>query len=168
MVLDTAGPDPGVAPDASAAGSSWEGAAMSRIVVGIDGSEESKRALACAVHEARLRDAQLDLVYAVPEPIMLADPVLMPSPPRDTLRDEGLALIDKVLSDIDTGEIPTESIAAMGSPANVLCEVARGADLLVVGSRGLGGFRGLLLGSVTQQVVAHASCPILVVVPDNR
>lgn len=141
---------------------------MSRIVVGIDGSPNSKRALACALHEARLREAQLDLVYAVPEPIMLADPVIMPSPPRDRLQAEGLAVIEKVLADIDTGEVPTESIAAIGSPANVLCQVAKGADMLVVGSRGLGGFRGLLLGSVTQQVVAHASCPILVVVPEDR
>lgn len=141
---------------------------MSRIVVGVDGSEDSKRALACAVHEARLRDATLDLVYAVPEPIMLGDPVMMPPPPRDTLRAEGLAMIEKVMADIDTGEVPVEPIAAMGSPAKVLCEVAKGADMLVVGSRGLGGFRGLLLGSVTQQVVAHASCPILVAVPEER
>ena len=141
---------------------------MSRIVVGVDGSPNSRRAITCALHEARLRNAQLDLVYAVPEPIMLADPVIMPSPPRDRLQAEGLAVIEKVLADIDTGEVPTESIAAIGSPANVLCQVAKGADMLVVGSRGLGGFRGLLLGSVTQQVVAHASCPILVVVPEDR
>jgi nucleotide-binding universal stress UspA family protein len=141
---------------------------MSRIVVGVDGSEDSKRALACAVHEARLRGAQLDLVYAVPEPIMLADPVLIPSPPRDSLREEGLAVIDEVLAAIDTGELETERIAAIGSPAGVLCQVAAGADMLVVGSRGLGGFRGLLLGSVTQQVVAHSPCPILVVVPEDR
>jgi nucleotide-binding universal stress UspA family protein len=141
---------------------------MSRIVVGTDGSEDSKRALNCAVHEARLRGADLDLVYAVPEPLMLADPVLIPSPPRETLHAEGLAVIEKVLSDIDTGELHTEPIAAIGSPANVLCQVAKGADMMVVGSRGLGGFRGLLLGSVTQQVVAHAPCPILVVVPEDR
>jgi len=138
---------------------------MSRIVVGVDGSQNSKRALTCAVHEARLRGASLDLVFAVPEPIMLADPVLMPSPPRDTLQAEGLAVIEKAMADIDVGEVPTESIAAIGSAAGVLCQVAKGADMLVVGSRGLGGFRGLLLGSVTQQVVAHAPCPVLVVVP---
>jgi nucleotide-binding universal stress UspA family protein len=141
---------------------------MSRIVVGVDGSEDSKRALACAIHEAGLRDATLDLVYAVPEPIMLGDPVMMPPPPRDRLREEGLAVIDEVMAHIDTGDVTTEPIAAMGSPASVLCEVAKGADMLVVGSRGLGGFRGLLLGSVTQQVVAHATCPILVVVPEDR
>ena len=141
---------------------------MSRIVVGVDGSEHAKRALVCALHEARLRGASLDLVYAVPEPIMLADPVLMPTPPRDRLHEEGLAMIEKMLADIDTGDVAVEPIAAIGSAANVLCHTAEGADLLVVGSRGLGGFRGLLLGSVTQQVVAHAPCPILVVVPEDR
>jgi len=128
---------------------------MSRIVVGVDGSEDSKRALACAVHEARLRDATLDLVYAVPEPIMLGDPVMMPPPPHDKLREEGLAVIDEVMAQIDTGDVTTEPIAAMGGPASVLCEVAKGADMLVVGSRGLGGFRGLLLGSVTQLSLIH-------------
>jgi nucleotide-binding universal stress UspA family protein len=141
---------------------------MSRIVVGVDGSEHARRAVRCAVGEARLRGTDLDVVYAVPEPIMLADPVIMPMPPRERLREEGLAVIEKHLADIDTTGVKVEPIAAIGSPTAVLCEVAKGAELLVVGSRGLGGFRGLLLGSVTQQVVAHAPCPILVVVPEDR
>lgn len=141
---------------------------MSRIVVGIDGSEDSKRALRCALHEARLRNATVDLVYAVPEPMIFGDPVMVPPPTHETLSDEGLAIIERTLTQIDTGEVTTEPIVAVGTPASVLCEVAKGADMLVVGSRGHGGFRGLLLGSVTQQVVAHASCPILVVVPDDR
>jgi nucleotide-binding universal stress UspA family protein len=50
----------------------------------------------------------------------------------------------------------------------VLVETAKDADLLVIGSRGLGGFRGMLLGSVTQQVIAHAPCPIVVITPDEE
>lgn len=141
---------------------------MTRIVVGIDGSEDSDRALRCAIEEAELRKATLEVVYAVPEPIMLADPVLIPTPPREDLRASGMQLLDQVLDRVDTGGLEVERIVAIGNTSNVLCDAARGAELLVVGSRGFGGFRGLLVGSVTQQVVAHAPCPVLVVVPEDR
>lgn len=141
---------------------------MARVVVGVDGSDQSRRALTLALEEARLRGAQLDVVNAVPEPYMLADPVMAPPPPREGLQAAGLELIDRALTGVDTGSTEIERIAAIGNTVHVLCDVAKGADLLVVGSRGFGGFRGLLVGSVTHQVVAHAPCPILVVVPEGR
>lgn len=141
---------------------------MSRVIVGIDGSEHAERALRHAVTEARLRDATLELVLAVQEPVMVADPVLVPMPPSDQLREQGFALLEEVEQRVDTSGLEVERIVAIGHTANVLCDVAKGADLLVVGSRGFGGFRGLLVGSVTQQVVAHSPCPVLVVVPDDR
>ena len=60
-------------------------------------------------------------------------------------------------------EVEIETIAVQGQPARALVEVAKGADLLVVGSRGLGGFRELLLGSVSQQCAQHATCPVVIV-----
>ena len=60
-------------------------------------------------------------------------------------------------------EVQIETIAVEGQPAKVLVEVTKGADLLVVGSRGLGGFRELLLGSVSQQCTQHATCPVVIV-----
>lgn len=60
-------------------------------------------------------------------------------------------------------DVQMETIAVEGQAANVLLEVAKGADLLVVGSRGLGGFRELLLGSVSQQCAHHATCPVAIV-----
>lgn len=141
---------------------------MSRIVVGLDGSGHAARALQCALTEARLREATLDLVHAVPEPYLMGDAMLVPLPSHDELRAEAVAVIANVLAQVDVGDVRTESIGAVGSAASVLCETAKGAELLVVGSRGLGGFRGLLLGSVTQQVVAHSPCPILVVVPEDH
>ena len=141
---------------------------MSRIVVGVDGSEHAARALRCAVTEAQLRGATLDVVHTVPEPYLIGDAMLVPLPSRDELRAEAVAVIDHLLTEVDVGDVQTESIGAVGNAASVLCDAAKGAELLVVGSRGLGGFRGLLLGSVTQQVVAHSPCPILVVVPEDR
>lgn len=141
---------------------------MARVVVGVDRSEHAKRAVRRAVEEARLRGASLQVVYVAPERSMLADPVLMPLPPSAELEAAGLALIDELLEEVDTGDVEVERVTRIGSASRALCKVAKGADLLVVGSRGMGGFRGLLIGSVTQQVVGHAPCPILVVVPEDR
>ena len=141
---------------------------MARIVVGVDRSEHAKRAVRRAVEEARLRGASLQVAYVAPERSMLADPVLMPSPPSAALEAAGHALIDELLDDVDIGDVEVERVVRIGNAARALCKVAEGAELVVVGSRGMGGFRGLMVGSVTQQVVAHAPCPILVVVPEDR
>lgn len=141
---------------------------MARIVVGVDGSEHAARALRRAVDEARLRDAKLDVVHAVLEPIIVAEPVWVPAPPRDEVRASALEVIDEMLVGMDVDGVAIERVAMIGNTAYELCGLAKGADMLVVGSRGLGGFKGLLLGSVTQQVVAHAPCPILIVVPEDR
>lgn len=141
---------------------------MPRVVVGVDGSDHARRAVRHAVEEAKRRGAALDVVTAVTEPAMFMDPVMVPPPPRDELRAAGLEVIDQSLAGVDTGSLTVERISVVGGTSKVLCEAAEGADLLVVGSRGLGGFRGLLVGSITQQVVAHSPCPVLVVVPENR
>ena len=141
---------------------------MARIVVGIDGSDHAGDALRVAVDEARLRAADLTVVHAVPEPPLLADPVLMPPPPAAQRRATGEALLQRALDGVDVSGIDVERVVAIGNPTRILCDAAQGATLLVVASRGFGGFRGLLVGSVTQQVVAHAPCPILVIVPEER
>jgi nucleotide-binding universal stress UspA family protein len=141
---------------------------MSRIVVGVDASEHAKRALRWARDEARLRDAQLELVHAVHQPDLAAMPAVLPMPSHEELIEAGEALIDELLGGEDVDGIEVLRTVRSGGAAGVLCQAAREADLAVVGARGLGGFRGLLLGSVTQQVVAHASCPVVVVVPEER
>jgi nucleotide-binding universal stress UspA family protein len=141
---------------------------MPRVVVGIDGSEHAQRALRSAVEEATLRRVTLTVVHVTPVPFDLAAPILTRQPTEDELRSLGLDLIDRTLRDVDVDDLDVERIALTGHAASQLCEAAQGADLLVIGSRGLGGFRGLLVGSVTLQVVAHAPCPILVVVPEDR
>lgn len=141
---------------------------MPRIVVGIDGSEHAQRALRWAVEEARLRGVTLTVAHVVPVPFDLSAPLLEHQPSEHELRSLALAVIDETLRDLEAEDLAVERVTPIGHAASELCEAARGADLLVIGSRGLGGFRGLLVGSVTQQVVAHAPCPIVVVVPPDR
>ncbi len=140
---------------------------MARIVVGIDASDHAHRALRWAVEEARLRGAHLEVVYAVPRPDLLALPAVPELPSNEDLVTAGERLLDERLAAADTSGVTVTSHAQVGVAAGLLCAHAQGADLVVVGARGLGGFRGLLLGSVTQQVVAHAPCPVVVVTPGD-
>jgi nucleotide-binding universal stress UspA family protein len=140
-----------------------------RIVVGLDSSQEAVRALRWALDEARLRGAELQLVHAYPTPELVALPAVVTLPSDDELRAAADEVISEQLERVGgPGDVPVTRTVRSGGAAAVLCEVAKGADLLVVGARGLGGFRGLLLGSVTHQVVAHSPCPVLVTVPEHR
>jgi nucleotide-binding universal stress UspA family protein len=135
-----------------------------RIVVGVDGSPESLRALEWAVTEARLRHGQVHVVTAWQHPAMVADDEDLDwdltgyEARARFLQAEALRSAHAAPEDI-TGEV------VQGQPAAVLIEASAEADLLIVGSHGYGGFTGLLLGSVSNQVVHHARCPVLVVKP---
>ncbi|MGQ0824489.1 MAG: universal stress protein [Actinomycetota bacterium] len=141
---------------------------MERIVVGVDGSEPSHRALHWALVEARLRGARLDVVHTWHMPYATASPY---SPPTawdpQLFEDEGRALLDAAVANADTSAVEVHRLLSAGAAAPTLIETAKGADLLVVGSRGRGGFAGLLLGSVSQQVVHHAPCPVVVIPPTD-
>ena len=146
---------------------------MGTIVAGIDGSEASKIVLRWAIDEAALRGASVTAVHAyLPLDATWASlpEVALASIPPETLehdaQERATAVLDDVLAGIDTDVAVTSKVVA-GRPADALIEAARDADLLVVGSRGHGGFRGLLLGSVSHQVVTHAIVPT-VVVPTRR
>jgi nucleotide-binding universal stress UspA family protein len=144
---------------------------VSKMVVGVDGSEESKLALRWALDEARLRSTKLVCVHAWTYPTIVDATGLGPPVTLDlhgTLRDDAQSLIDRVLQEVGGVEgIEVEHAVVEDSPANALCAAADETDLLVVGSRGLGGVSSLLLGSVSQQVIHHARCPV-VVVPHHR
>jgi nucleotide-binding universal stress UspA family protein len=141
---------------------------MQRIVVGIDGSEGSKRALAWAVAEARLRGALLEAVNAWHGPYLDYNPYV-PMVEQNIFEDAARQLLDDVIGSTDASglERPIERIPLHGPAPMALFEIARGADLLVVGARGLGGFKGLLLGSVSQQVAQHHGCPVVIVPPES-
>jgi nucleotide-binding universal stress UspA family protein len=141
---------------------------MAKIIVGVDASEHAARAVAWAVEEARLRGADLEIVHAVHQPDIAAMPAVLPMPTHEQLEQAGNQLVDELLAEVDTSGVTVTRDVRSGGAAGVICNRAADADLVVVGARGLGGFRGLLLGSVTQQVVAHSPKPVVVVVPEDR
>jgi nucleotide-binding universal stress UspA family protein len=136
------------------------------IVVGYDGSKHAERALQWAVDEAILRHARLRVVHAWLPPFVEGFPYTGAAHEPEAMEAAGRELLDGAVQSALTGvEQPpfVERVVVCGSPASTLLERSKDADLVVVGSRGLGGFRGLLLGSVSHQVVHHASCPVVVV-----
>ena len=139
---------------------------MVRIVVGVDGSTSAKTALRWALDEARLRGASLRVVYSWKMPIYVGNgfaPVSIPDP--DEFRQVAAQRLDAIVYEVTAGatDVRIEQKTVEGAAAEVLVDESEGADLLVVGSRGHGGFAGLLLGSVSQQCATHASCPVVIV-----
>ncbi|MHA6797681.1 universal stress protein (plasmid) [Pseudonocardia bannensis] len=137
-----------------------------RIVVGVDGSPGSLAALRWAVREASIRGLAVHAVTAWEfpvestfgdmrtdgdfHPVITAEKILV-----SALADTGVAADDDTIS----------TAPVKGHPAEVLMQVAAGAELLVVGSRGYGRIFGALLGSVSHYVAAHAACPVVVIKP---
>jgi nucleotide-binding universal stress UspA family protein len=142
------------------------GDVTSRVVVGVDGSEGSARALRWAADEARLRGARLEIVHAWAVPFMGEVPT---TPDLDAELEAGArTTLEEAMAAVDLQGLEVDGRIERGPAAVVLVELAKGADLLVMGSRGRGGFTGLLLGSVSQQCAHHASCPIVIVPPADR
>jgi nucleotide-binding universal stress UspA family protein len=138
-----------------------------RIVVGIDGSANSRQALDWALDEARARGCAIEVVHTWAPPYAYGYPTpvaLDPAPVEARARE----MVERCVDDADTTGLagPVEVIVTSGgSPAAALLVRAEAADLVVVGARGVGGFRGLLLGSLAHQVAVHAPCPAVVVPP---
>ncbi len=137
------------------------------VVVGVDGSQESKDALRWAVDYASIVGARVRAVIAWrwPMSIVVALPVAeVVDPMEDALKTLNAAVAETL------GEVPADGLdlaACYGAAVPVLLEEASRASLLVVGSRGRGGFHGLLLGSTGEHCVRHASCPVVVVRPQD-
>jgi nucleotide-binding universal stress UspA family protein len=130
------------------------------IVVGVDGSDASVNALRWALDEARLRSARVRVVLAWSYPQVStyheAKHVL-----DAPFAEEAAAILEQIVGVIAAAAegVEIEKKVVEGEAAPALIEAARNASMLVVGSRGLGGFSGLLLGSVSQQCAHHATCP---------
>ena len=137
---------------------------MERIVVGVDGSDVALRALRWAADEARVRGATLEVVHAWELPSLVAPPFTGVSLEPGLFEDAGRSVLDAAVEAVGVDDgLKIDPRLVRGGAARVILEAAEGADLVVIGSRGLGGFAGLLLGSVSHQVVHHATCPTVVV-----
>jgi len=135
-----------------------------RIVVGVDGSEGSLRALRYAIVEARLRGATLEVIHGWHVPYYGDFTGVMPYPGEELASAAETVLHDMLSCVEDEAQGVTITARAVESPpAFALTEAGKDADLIVVGRRGHGGFLGLLLGSVAQQVASHATCPVVLV-----
>jgi nucleotide-binding universal stress UspA family protein len=135
------------------------------IVVGVDGSPDARRALDWALSEARLRGGRCLLVHAYEFGIVA--PVPFAAPEYEYIRAVEETL-DEELAFARGSGVPVEGRTVLGGAAKALIDASQDADLLVVGSRGKGGFRGALLGSVSTACVHHAACPIVVIPPPDR
>lgn len=140
------------------------------VVVGVDGSAGADVALRWAAAEAGLRQARLAVVHTWWTPVAVP-PEGLAIAPRDAaafVEQTNHALreaTERVLADVDPRPAEIELVPIEAPATGGLLQRAAGADLLVVGSRGRGGFAGLLLGSVSQQCAEHAPCPVAVVPP---
>jgi nucleotide-binding universal stress UspA family protein len=143
-----------------------------RYVVGVDGSESSLAALRWAVDQARahggggsVRAVQVwELPYSGLASSLAVEPYGLPD--LNTIQEKARVRLASTLEAIgDTSPVEVHAELREGQPAAVLCELSRDADLVVVGSRGHGGFAALMLGSVCDQVVRHAKCSVFVVRP---
>lgn len=163
---------------------------MTRIVVGVDGSHNSRRALRRAVEEAELRGGTVDAVFVYPpahrnwsdDVVGLAvgaaaaigtvteDPPAHHPPNRE---QDALAMAQSQLEHFVAEALgesePAPHLMALtaGHPAEALIEQSRTADLLVIGTRGRGGFAGMLLGSVAHQCIQRSHCPVLILPPEQ-
>jgi nucleotide-binding universal stress UspA family protein len=137
-----------------------------KVIVGVDGSEHSRRALAWALAEARLRGVGCVLVHAWDFGLAASSPV--PGDALHVLVDDANTLLDRDLAFARSFGVPVKGILVYGSAGHALIETSADALVLVVGSRGRGGLVSALLGSVSSACVHHATCPVVVVPPDRR
>lgn len=142
-------------------------AASPRIVVGVDSSEHSKLALRWAARIAAYEGAQLDAIAVWNTPAAVGFYGMPPGySPKADVEKALTATVDEVFGE----NRPDDMVLRVfeGMPAKVLITAGEGALMIVVGSRGHGGFAGMLLGSVSGKVAEHATCPVLVVHDDTE
>jgi nucleotide-binding universal stress UspA family protein len=135
-----------------------------RIVVGVDGSPMADAALHWAIDEGRRRGASLEVVHAWHMPFVAPYPYVAADFDTATYEKNARETLDQAIRRAKlTGDDRVSKVISMGGPSSVLLDTAKGADLIVVGSRGLSAAKAAVLGSVSHQVTLHASCPVVVI-----
>jgi nucleotide-binding universal stress UspA family protein len=135
------------------------------IAVGVDGSDCSREALAWAVDEARVRDCPLTVVHAWYHPAMTAGFELAGYADPAALEAQARRVVDELVAPWRDrySDLPIHLTVVDAPPLKALVDASRKVDLLVVGSRGRGGFAELMLGSTSHAVAHHAACPVVIV-----
>lgn len=135
------------------------------VVVGIDGSKNSTQALKWAAEYARKYELPLVAIAAwgLPAAGGYAPYYAGPDDYNDVLQTQTQTMLDTTIQEAGVDQTQVQARAVRGQPRDTLLAAARSARLLVVGARGRGGFVGMLLGSVSQQCIQHAPCPVVVV-----
>ena len=145
---------------------------MPGIIVGVDGSGHSQQALEWAMKEAAVRHMPLRVLTVHPAIVGYYGGVV--TGPQDLeLTEKARAAVseeaDKVLAGLDGPNPESVTVSAVhGFPVEELINASRNADMVVLGSRGVGGFTRLVLGSTADQVVQHAHCPVVIIPPEDR
>jgi nucleotide-binding universal stress UspA family protein len=134
----------------------------SRVVAGIDGSAASLNALTWAARQAELTGARLEILAAWDWPTTFGWAV--PVPNDFNPEAEVQSVLDEAVASVRASHpaLPVDARVARGHPAPALVEASKGADVLVVGSRGHGEFLGMLIGSVSEYCTTNAHCPVLI------
>lgn len=144
--------------------------AENEIVVAVDGSEASKSAVAWAANAAWKRGEPLKLVsaYTMPQ-FMFADGMVPPQELYTELDNEAAAKLDDAIEIVKSvsSDVQVSTLVKEASPIDLLLTLSETAVMIVMGSRGLGGLSGLVMGSVSAAVVSHADSPVVVVRKDN-
>ena len=132
-----------------------------RIVVGVDGSDQSGAAMDWAIGESRLRKGEVQALTAWSFPYV--SDAMGTAWDYEIFQKDAQAILEAELERVKDRGVPVTGKIVEGNPASALIGASRDADLVVVGSRGHGGFTGMLLGSVSHQTIHHAHCPVLVI-----
>jgi len=136
---------------------------MTTVLAGTDGSSNASAALRWAAEYARRNQAKLRVIHVWHYPYGANEAGAMMSPPESEFEKGAQAIIDQAIAALDTNGLTVEKAVRQGGVAQVLLEEAKGAQVLVVGARGHGGFAGLILGSVATHCTRHAKIPTVVV-----
>ena len=140
-----------------------------KVVVGVDGSDGSLKALRFAIEEARRRGASVEVIHSW-RVVYMGEPMgMVPLQfPAEQFADTAKKVLGDALDSVkdDAKGVTLVGKVVQGPAAQTLIDAGKSAECIVVGRRGHGGFFGLVLGSVAQQVAYHASCPVVLIPND--
>jgi nucleotide-binding universal stress UspA family protein len=141
---------------------------FSKILVPIDGSPNSYRGLGYAIDVAKKYDAEVTLIHVMEEPLYVYGAMggaVLPEEYFTNLKARAVELLAKRQKELMSKGVRTKTLLRRGNPSVQILRASRGFDLIVMGSKGLGRLRSLMLGSVSNSVVQQSKVPVLIVRP---